>query len=362
MQLRNKLYWATKAGLAFFLGVANLACTPAGSASAGAHPFDHADSASSGAGNAERILRERSGQTWKNRYSRDIPVRFAPAELQQDGRVTLAASFTPDGQTIFFSQANCRLIWECPQNLRRSDLTEQGWSTARPVKLPQNARSEAPNVSPDGRMLYFSWSGKSPLHNGCDRTENFDLWQLDLTRPDALPVPVEGPDVVALRAGRVASLRYVNNETHPAVTESGNLYFMTERLDGMGERDIYFAASGPDGSFLRAEPLPAPINSAARDEGVWVNPAETIMMMSYPGRGGSGGSDIFISFRTGENWSEPVNVGERINSSANDGSPRLTPDLQTLLFTSDRAFDGQREGLIQIWSVNFNIEEYRPSE
>ncbi|MGB7407284.1 MAG: hypothetical protein WA908_02165 [Pontixanthobacter sp.] len=298
--------------------------------------------------------------SWMANYSLDTPVRFAPQELQQDGKITLSPGFTPDGRTIYFGQSECSVIWQCPQKLKRSDLTIDGWSTPRLVPLPQDARAEAPSVTPDGKTLFFSWSGKSPLHAGRDRTENFDLWKLDLTRTDAEPVPVRGPNIPALRAGKVASLRFVNNETLPTVTTNGNLYFMTERLDGIGERDIYFARGGPDGTFQRAEPLPPPINSKGRDGGVWVSPDEMIMMLDYPGRGGSGKSDLFISIRSGDEWLEPVNLGARINSTARDWSPRLSPDMKTLIFTSDRAFGDQPEGLIQVWSVRFNIDEYLP--
>jgi hypothetical protein len=296
---------------------------------------------------------------WQNRYSMDAPVRFAPGELEQNGRITLSPGFTPDGKTIFFGQSECAVIGRCPQRLKRSDLTATGWSKPAIVKLPQDARAEAPSVTPDGRTLLFSWSGKSPLHRGRDGSENFDLWALDLTTEDAEPTPVQGPNINTLRAGKVRTLRYVNNETLPVLTNSGNLYFMTERLNGLGERDIYVARKGSDGTFLRAEPLPAPINSNRRDDGVWVNYEENVMLVSYPDRGGSGQADIFISFRDGNEWTQPLNVGSRINSSAQDGSARLSPDLKTILFTSNRAFPNQAEGLLQVWSASFDIEAYR---
>ena len=55
--------------------------------------------------------------------------------------------------------------------------------------------------------------------------------------------------------------------------------------------------------------------------------------------GGLGGLDVWIATRASINapWSQPVNLGAPVNSSANEGGPALSFDGTTLYFYSTRA-------------------------
>lgn len=59
--------------------------------------------------------------------------------------------------------------------------------------------------------------------------------------------------------------------------------------------------------------------------------------------GGKGGIDIWISTRASvdELWSQPVNPGEPVNSSADDFCPTIARDLHTLYFVSKRQVGAQ---------------------
>lgn len=289
----------------------------------------------------------------------DEPRRFAPEQLEQDGKVTLSPGFSPDGQTIYFAQSDCTPIWECPQRLKRARRTATGWTTPEDVPLPREGRVDWPTVTPDGKTLLFSWSAKRDEFADLDIYENFDLYALDLTDPDAVPVPLASGDINRPRAGSLKKLRFMHNETLPSLTRAGTLYFMTERPDGIGERDIYVARPGQNGLFETAVPLPAPINTSDRDDGVWVDADERVMLLSYPNRGGEGGAEIFISFKTADGWSEPQNAGARINSSYAEFGARLTPDKTEIVFTSDRPYEGQGAGILQVWSAPFDLSDYQ---
>lgn len=279
------------------------------------------------------------------------PRRFAPTDLGQDGRVTLTPAFTPDGNTLYFAQGECSPIWECPQRLKRSVRTATGWSAPERVALPGDGRVDYPSVSPDGRTLWFSWAQGRVREDGRVVHEDFDLHTLDLTDPRAVPRAVDGADINRARAGAVRTLRFVHNETAPSLTRDGDLYFWTERLDGIGERDVYVARRDPRGGFRTAVPLPPPVNSRGRDDGAWVDPEGTTMLVTYNGRGGSGGADLFVSRNVDGHWREPTNLGPLVNSPHDDFAARLTPDRRHLVFTSTRPFGDQPAGLLQVWTI-----------
>lgn len=270
----------------------------------------------------------------------DKPGRFAPEALGQDGRITLTPAFSPDGKTIYFAQSECTSIWECPQRLKRSHLEASGWSQAERVRLPGDGRVDWPSVTPDGRRLLFSWATQRARH------------ALDLHDPNATPQPLDMADINRIRGGAIRTTRYVHNETAPSLTADGDLYFWTERLDGIGERDIYVAASNHRGGFEKARPLPAPINSAGRDDGMSVSADGRTMIVTYADRGGSGGADLFVSHQTDGRWSTPVNLGPSVNSPYSDFAGRLYPDGRLLVFTSDRPVGDGQPGLLQVWQIS----------
>ncbi|MGB7406118.1 MAG: hypothetical protein WA906_10535 [Pacificimonas sp.] len=285
------------------------------------------------------------------------PELFAPEALKASGRITLTPGFTPDGRTMYFAQSDCIPIWECPQRLKASTRTANGWSKPIIVDLPQDARVDYPSVTPDGRFLLFSWAAKREIYQGRDAdSTNFDLWRLDLSRPDATPEPIDGPDLNRLRAGEVATLRFVNNETAPVMTEAGNLYFWSERLDGLGDRDIYVALNDGRGGLKAPMPLPAPVNTAGRDDGAWVTPDGRTMLMTSSDRGGCGGSDLFVTRKTDEGWREPQNLGCHINSEADDYAGTLIPGTSRLVFASTRMAEGLRPGTVALWSVAVDLD------
>lgn len=280
------------------------------------------------------------------------PERFHPEALGQDGRVTLTPAFSPDGQTIYFAQSECSPIWECPQRLKRSRLTPSGWSSPELVPLPAEGRVDWPSVTPDGRQLLFSWATTRARHAGRNVDVDFDLYSLDLADPAAVPQPFDMADINRIRGGAIRTTRFVHNETAPSLTEDGDLYFWTERLDGIGERDVYVAQSDGLGGFLTARPLPPPINSTGRDDGAWVSPDGRLMLVTYEDRGGSGGSDLFVSHKIDGVWSTPRNLGPLVNSPHFEGAGRLTADGADLVFTSDRPVGDCVPGLLQVWSID----------
>ena len=62
----------------------------------------------------------------------------------------------------------------------------------------------------------------------------------------------------------------------------------------------------------------------------------TLVFTSCGGRKGFGSCDLFISYKQGENWTSPQNLGSNINSNEWESQPSLSADGRTLYFVSDR--------------------------
>lgn len=53
---------------------------------------------------------------------------------------------------------------------------------------------------------------------------------------------------------------------------------------------------------------------------------------------GFGASDLYVSFLNDNgSWSEAINLGEKINTAANERFPSLSPDGRYLFFVSNRS-------------------------
>jgi outer membrane protein OmpA-like peptidoglycan-associated protein len=65
------------------------------------------------------------------------------------------------------------------------------------------------------------------------------------------------------------------------------------------------------------------------------------MILSMDSFGSYGNEDIYVSFRQGNSWSRPQNLGASINTSRQELSPFLSADGQTLYFSSN-AYEGSK--------------------
>ncbi len=61
-----------------------------------------------------------------------------------------------------------------------------------------------------------------------------------------------------------------------------------------------------------------------------------VLIISLEREDSRGKSDLYVSFRQGEQWTTPKNLGSKINSSYRETTPFLSEDKSLLFFSSDR--------------------------
>lgn len=115
-------------------------------------------------------------------------------------------------------------------------------------------------------------------------------------------------------------------------------YFVSDRgEEGLGGQDIYRSRWNPaTNSWGLPENLGPDVNSAYDEEGVFVTPDGNTIYFSSKGHTTMGGYDIFRSTLVDGRWSRPENLGWPVNSPDDDLFFVLTPDGTTGYFCSVR--------------------------
>ncbi len=108
------------------------------------------------------------------------------------------------------------------------------------------------------------------------------------------------------------------SSAHPALNaEETKLYFSSDRPGGFGESDLYVVALNEDGSFSQPTNLGAEINTGGKETFPFIAAADELYFSS-DGHFGLGGLDVFYVKIKDEGFGNLLNVGEPINSSADD--------------------------------------------
>lgn len=135
----------------------------------------------------------------------------------------------------------------------------------------------------------------------------------------------------------------------PVLTADEQTIIYTSR-DGVSFHDdenIVVSTKDEDGNWQSPVGISPNINSQF-NEGTSTISADgrTLIFTNCEGRPGLGSCDLFISYKTGHEWSVPENLGKNVNSMSWDSQPSLSADGRKLFFISDRA-GGQ--GKRDIW-------------
>ena len=124
----------------------------------------------------------------------------------------------------------------------------------------------------------------------------------------------------------------------PVITADGSaiIYTRREGVSPADDEDI-MVSYRENGSWQAPVSLSDSINSKY-NEGTCTISADgrTIIFTSCQGRRSYGSCDLFVSYKTGDSWSKPRNLGANINSRYWESQASLSADGRTLYFVSDR--------------------------
>ncbi|MFZ5972979.1 MAG: OmpA family protein [Bacteroidota bacterium] len=299
-----------------------------------------------------------------NVFVEKTPYKVAAVKLEFDG-AAVPDYFSIDAVAISDSHYPIIAAIDTPELLASGILVE---------KLDENVNSEYaeinPLLSPDGKTLYFSRRNHPQNVGGVNDKE--DIWYSELgadgkwtlaqnmgpdfnnefpnfvnavssATPDGKSVlmvlgnrylpngkMLAGVSISDNIGGQWTKPRPLNIENDYNFNEKAN-YFLTntrkallmsvEREDSRGGRDLYVSFAKNDTLWTEPLNLGAVLNTAGDESAPFLASDNETLYFSSNGFSGYGGSDVYMSKRlddTWTNWSEPKNMGPDINSKGED--------------------------------------------
>ncbi|MBS1729496.1 MAG: PD40 domain-containing protein [Bacteroidetes bacterium] len=125
------------------------------------------------------------------------------------------------------------------------------------------------------------------------------------------------------------------SEYYPSFTIDDSILVFTRRGDGIRE-DFIESGISRDG-FKKSVLIQGTLNEQPSKGGINISQdGEWLVFAGNFGNQGFGDFDIYISYNTPGGWSDPINLGPNINTDFWESSPCLSPDKNTLYFSSNR--------------------------
>jgi len=260
------------------------------------------------------------------------PELFAPARLS-DGMSADAATFSPDGATIFFDeQMGSR------STIMISHRNRRGWSPPQPASFSGAWRDLDSAMAPDGSFLIFGSNrprkaGAAPLDavsfaGKVNVGMGDQLWRVDRAGTSGWSTPVRLPDTVN-DGTRIFS---------PSVARDGSIYF--QKPDLVSRSYHLYRSQFHEGRYEIPYPVViGPESADERDPAVAPDESFLVFSANYGDKGAS--NRLYIVFRRGRGWGNPIDLGDEVNRAGAEG-PHLGSDRCTVYY--------DRSG--QIWRVS----------
>lgn len=243
---------------------------------------------------------------------------------------------SPDGQTLYFAR---KYHPDNIPDLKEKDPFERfkddiyvshrqrngRWSPAVNVGAPLNndTHNFVIAVSPDGRTLYLAneYGRKSKNKDGVSYSKKTPYgW----SKPKALEI--DNMYNASVFVGYHVSV-------HQRI-----LLMAAERNDTEGDRDLYVSFKHADGTWGEPKSLGKTINTKGMEASVFLAADNKTIYFSSQGHAGYGGLDVFMSRRLDNswtNWSKPLNLGKKINTTGNDYNYTIPASGEYAYFSSD---------------------------
>jgi Tol biopolymer transport system component len=269
-------------------------------------------------GNAQTYDESPSGFFFSDEVG-EQPMLMSPGFIST-GMNELHGSMAPDGDEFYYCLSHQRDL----SIIMVSRFSDGFWGFPEVAVFSGEALDANPFVTPDGKFLYFT---SNRAGHETDGIANWNIWRCSRLDDESWGqpqlLPFSSPD---------------RNEMSVSVDREGIVYFHAdyESETISVERsffDIYCVRPEND-TWGEIEKLGPAVNSDVIEQTPAISPAGDVLVFSSVRREGYGVGDLYISFKTERSWSQAVNMGQLVNSGANEYCPAFIADRKLLLFTS----------------------------
>ena len=135
------------------------------------------------------------------------------------------------------------------------------------------------------------------------------------------------------------------SDKQPSISSDGKtLYFMSNRPGGKGNYDIWYSVADENGKWSKPFNMGDSINTPADDQSPFIHPDNSTLYFASQGWPGMGGIDLFYSRRkNATEWSTPVNLGYPINTNTDEEGMIVNSKGNHAYFSSDRVLEDGRD-------------------
>lgn len=183
-----------------------------------------------------------------------------------------------------------------------------------------------PFLSMDGKRLYFSADSNTIKEKGMSENENRDIWFVEKqhhgwSKPQKLNPVIDT----------------IHGQSQPTLTRDGTVYFLEYKGEGENWGCDILKSKFEHGKYLPPVTLPAginlPVKQKSQDWTPYIAPDDGYLIFSSTRERKYG--DLYISFHDipNDTWSEPLGMGEAINTETKESYPTISPDGKYLFFT-----------------------------
>ncbi len=202
------------------------------------------------------------------------------------------------------------------------------WSVPSLAVIINNNQSNGlPSLLPGGTALYFA---------GCDYgLGDCDLYVVEAGLRGAVSeksIPWDIPTNLGL------GINGAYWDSQPCISADGStLYFSSDRAGGLGGKDIWVCVRKKDGTWGTPVNAGERVNTTFDEITPWISPDNQTLFFSSNGHPGIGGLDVFAVSIKATEGERVVNLGTPINSSSNEIGFSLSASGQEAFVASDRS-------------------------
>jgi Tol biopolymer transport system component len=277
------------------------------------------------------------GPYFGQNISEDKPLLFAPGIISLEGTMVHDTPvFSPDGKEIYWGEFSTN---PNHTSIKYSKMVDNIWTTPELVSFSSldSYGDGCPFMMQGGEILYFS-SFRALEKGGKSGRER--IWYVKRQGSGwGEPQPV-GQDVNTM-----------DLHWQTSVSANRNLFFSTDQ----GVMRSRFT----NGKHQKPEKITLIMNSKYIGGTPYIAPDESYFIFSSDKLPhGLGKRDLYIGYRKKDGtWTDPIHLGDTINTIQHDLCPIVTYDGKYLLYLS---WQKERPGVY--WFPAYFIEELKPKE